>query len=304
MEQLGSAIGDTVCNIGEARDTALTNLGTLAAPPCDALHGGCRRPTGQEVVNQLGTWKDAAGGAIGTVASDVGTAIRPGCDFLHQACRVATPEEALRIEYGTYTGLYGGLDALTFGAESNLGQYAGLDNNQIHCMPEYQQGVHLGTVIGVALAARGALALARRSTSVLRPAAEQPIGGNGIVLRDGEGATPAEIAASRGGSTGGLRGTAQQNARAERLAQVQAQHTGPGPVRYRCWRCGQTTTNPDNVHLGHRNVPTSQGGNLEPVNTCLEGAACNLSAGNRGAPRPGMDCASRGSCGAPFGRRD
>jgi hypothetical protein len=35
-----------------------------------------------------------------------------------------------------------------------------------------------------------------------------------------------------------------------------------------------------------------------------EGAACNLSQGNRDAPKPGMTCAERGSCGAPYGRTD
>jgi hypothetical protein len=44
------------------------------------------------------------------------------------------------------------------------------------------------------------------------------------------------------------------------------------------------------------------GGNLEPANVVLEGAACNLSANNRGGPSPGMSCAERGSPGAPYGR--
>jgi hypothetical protein len=131
--------------------------------------------------------------------------------------------------------------------------------------------------------------------STVRPATQQPTGGNGTVLRDGAGATAAEIAASRGGSTGGSR-TGQATVRRQLLDQ----HDPPGD--FKCWRCGETSTNPDDMHVGHRNVPTSQGGNLEPVNVCLEGAACNLSAGNRGAPSPGMSCAERGSCGAPYGR--
>ena len=130
----------------------------------------------------------------------------------------------------------------------------------------------------------------------LRPATEQPRGGNGVVLRDGQGATPAEIAASRGGATGGSR-AGQDVVRQQLLDQVRQ-----SGEELQCWRCGQTTTNPDDLHVGHRNVPKSQGGNLEPVNVCLEGAACNLSAGNRGAPSPGMSCAERGSCGAPYGR--
>jgi hypothetical protein len=73
---------------------------------------------------------------------------------------------------------------------------------------------------------------------------------------------------------------------------------------YTCWRCGQQSNNPANMHLGHRNVPTSKGGNLSPDNVCLEGAACNLSAGNRGGPSPGMSCAERGGCGAPYTKYD
>jgi RHS repeat-associated protein len=132
----------------------------------------------------------------------------------------------------------------------------------------------------------------------VRPATAQPTGGAGAVLRDAQGATAQEVAASTGGPTGGSR--AGQGAVRQALIDEADQQGG----LYRCWRCGQTTRNPSNVHLGHRNVPTSRGGNLDPPNVCLEGAACNLSAGNRGAPRPGMSCAERGSCGAPYGRTD
>jgi hypothetical protein len=130
----------------------------------------------------------------------------------------------------------------------------------------------------------------------LRPATEQPMGGNGVVLRDGQGATSAEIAASQGGPTGGAR-VGQEAVRQRLLAD--ARQAGNDLT---CWRCGQTSTNRSDMHVGHRNVPTSQRGNLDPVNVCLEGAACNLSANNRGGPSPGMSCAERGSCGAPFGR--
>ena len=116
------------------------------------------------------------------------------------------------------------------------------------------------------------------------------------VLRDGAGATEREMAASIGGPTGGSR-VGQSARRQELIDEVEAE----GGV-YKCWRCGQTSLNPADMHLGHRNVPTSRGGNLSRENTCLEGAACNLSAGNRGAPSPGMSCAERGSCGAPYGR--
>jgi RHS repeat-associated protein len=121
-------------------------------------------------------------------------------------------------------------------------------------------------------------------------------GFGGGALRDGERATQDEIAASRGGPTGGTR-VGQSKVRQSLLDDAE-----DGP--YVCWRCGQETSNPDNMHVGHRNVPTSQGGNLDPANVCLEGAACNLSSGNRGGPSPGMSCAERGSCGAPYGRVD
>ena len=143
---------------------------------------------------------------------------------------------------------------------------------------------------------------ALRTQRAPRPAREQPTGGDSNVLRTGEGATAAELAASRGGPTGGRRGQAQRDARARELEAAEEAHTGNGPVEYQCWRCGETSTNPADMHLGHRNVPTSEGGNLSPINTCLEGAACNLSAGNRAAPTPGMSCAERGGCGAPYGR--
>ena len=131
----------------------------------------------------------------------------------------------------------------------------------------------------------------------LRAARDMPRGGNGIVLQDAEGATPAEVAASR--VNGGTR-IGQHAARVRELGFEDAREIGP--TLYRCWRCGQTTVDPQNVVLGHRNIATANGGNLDPVNTCLEGGACNLSAGNRGFVNPGMDCVSRGGCGAPYGR--
>jgi len=139
------------------------------------------------------------------------------------------------------------------------------------------------------------------SSPPLRPASEQPRGGGGVILKTGEGATPAELAASQGGATAFKRGSAQRAARVRELEKVEQASTDPDP-EYTCWRCGQTSTNPDDMHLGHRNVPASKGGNLDPANTCLEGAACNLSTGSGSGPSPGMSCAERGSCGAPYDR--
>ncbi|MEV4319119.1 RHS repeat-associated core domain-containing protein [Actinocrispum sp. NPDC049592] len=150
----------------------------------------------------------------------------------------------------------------------------------------------------VASAAGKVASTVKSAVSKARPATKQPMGGNGRVLADAEGATAKEIAMSTGGPTGGSR--AGQGAVRDQLL-AEADDAGG---TYTCWRCGQTTQNPANMHLGHRNVPTSRGGNLSPQNVCLEGAACNLSAGNRGAPLPGRSCADRGSCGAPYGRND
>uniref|UniRef100_UPI001ABAB39B RHS repeat-associated core domain-containing protein n=1 Tax=Burkholderia pyrrocinia TaxID=60550 RepID=UPI001ABAB39B len=118
-----------------------------------------------------------------------------------------------------------------------------------------------------------------------------------VALADGVGATPAELAASVGGPTAGSR-VGISDCRQGLIEEANKKANGV----YRCWRCGHTSTNPADMHVGHRNVPVSKGGNLSPENTALEGAACNLSAGNRGAPSLGMSCAERGSCGAPYGR--
>jgi len=163
------------------------------------------------------------------------------------------------------------------------------------------QDTALGGLTGAGMHGIGRLGSKLRATRApgeLRTAGEMPRGGNGTVLRDGAGATPEEMVASRGGPTGGSR-AGQADRRTQMLQETQ---DAGGP--FECWRCGQTSTNPDNMHVGHRNVATADGGNLSPVNTCWEGAACNLGAGNRGGPNPGRSCAERGSCGAPYGRRD
>jgi hypothetical protein len=134
--------------------------------------------------------------------------------------------------------------------------------------------------------------------SALRPASAQGRGGSGTVLRDAAHATPQEVAASAGGATAG-QPTSSTAGREMRAGLLESE----GPI-YECWRCGHTTENPSNVHLGHRNVPRSHGGNLSETNVCIEGAACNLGAGNRGGPNAGRSCAERGGCGTPYGRTD
>ena len=120
--------------------------------------------------------------------------------------------------------------------------------------------------------------------------------------RDGELATPEQMAASRGGPTAG-----QSVPTATRDAMIAAAlQEGNGVLT--CWRCGMTTTNPANVQIGHANAPrtplTGPRGNLDPANLRIEGAACNSSAQNRGAPSVGKSCAERGGCGAGYGRYD
>jgi hypothetical protein len=151
---------------------------------------------------------------------------------------------------------------------------------------------------GVGVLQMAASARATRPTGSTRPGSAQGRGGSGRVLRDGEGATPAELAASRGGPTGGSR--AGQGQVRQQLAQTTRTPSG----RYQCWRCGAKSNNLADFHLGHRNVATSHGGNLSSANVALEGAACNLSAGNRGGVGPAGPCASRGGPGAPYGRFD
>lgn len=75
------------------------------------------------------------------------------------------------------------------------------------------------------------------------------------VLRDAEGATPEQLANSVGGPTAGSR-VGQSQARQDLLDDADGVFT--------CWRCGQQSSNPANMHLGHRNAPSRGEG------TCIE----------------------------------
>ncbi|WP_167409880.1 RHS repeat-associated core domain-containing protein [Pseudomonas sichuanensis] len=112
---------------------------------------------------------------------------------------------------------------------------------------------------------------------------------------DGQGVSPQVMAQSK--EDGGHR-RGQDKVRDGLIGDADDNNNGV----YTCWRCGHSSTNPSDMHLGHTNVPTSKGGNLAPCNTALEGASCNLSAGNSGYVKEGMSCVERGSCGAPYGR--
>ena len=149
---------------------------------------------------------------------------------------------------------------------------------------------------GEAYGAARAYSASRSAVTEIKPSVGEPAPGTQTpkVLRDGEGSTPQDIAASKGGPTAG-----KPVPPAIRDDLVSGSTNADGQFEGTCWRCGQTSTDAGDFHVGHRNVPRSQGGNLSPQNLALEGAACNTSAGARGAPSPGMSCAERGSC-APW----
>ncbi|MFL6077245.1 MAG: RHS repeat-associated core domain-containing protein [Mycobacteriales bacterium] len=244
--------------------------------------------------------------AAGVAAGALGSAAGYGVDVASGQTQFSWGGLALNVGIGAASGLLG----------VGVGKVAGVAAGAIERTAAGQAVKAAVSTGGKAVAntvraaagkvapAAGKLASAAKATAKAvvsrapRAATKQPIGGGGRVLADAEGATPKEIALSSGGPTGGSR--AGQDAVRNRLI-AEADESGGD---YTCWRCGQTSRNPDNMHVGHRNVPTSEGGNLSPYNTCLEGAACNLSAGNRGAPSPGRSCYERGSCGAPYGRTD
>ncbi|MFF3069701.1 polymorphic toxin-type HINT domain-containing protein [Kitasatospora sp. NPDC057936] len=124
-----------------------------------------------------------------------------------------------------------------------------------------------------------------------------------FVLTDGQLSSAADRAASRGGQTArqGVPRDIRDQMLAAELARTTDPETGKGGY-YQCWRCGHTSTNPADMQIGHVNLARANGGNLDPRNLCIEGAACNSSAQNRGFVTPGKSCAERGGCGAGFGR--
>jgi RHS repeat-associated protein len=108
--------------------------------------------------------------------------------------------------------------------------------------------------------------------------------------KDGEGATPEEIANSSGGPTAGKPVTPGVR---DQVLQDGKDADG----NFTCWRCGWTTTDPSKIDIGHKNVPRSEGGNLHPDNLACEGQSCNRSAGNRGSVKPGSSCVEKhGGC--------
>lgn len=215
---------------------------------------------------------------------------------------LSTGERALDFGTDVMQGLYNG--AITTG-EVLLNAFPGFT---LPGQPDYKSfdavkidRPYVDRSVGLTAEMAGGLVVFKSLTMLkglveVRAASQAETATTTRVLRDGEGSTAQAIANSIGGPTGGLR-VGQARVRQQLLNEADA-----AGGTYRCWRCGQTSMNAADMHLGHRNVPTSRGGNLSRDNVCLEGAACNLSAGNRGAPSPGMSCVERGSCGAPYGR--
>jgi RHS repeat-associated protein len=113
--------------------------------------------------------------------------------------------------------------------------------------------------------------------------------GSSKPLRDGENATPEQVANSVGGPDAG-----KPVSSGERQRFLDGARNADGT--WTCWRCGATTDDPSRIHIGHRNVPRSKGGNKSEDNLACEGASCNQSAGNRGEVKPGGDCKSQGGC--------
>jgi hypothetical protein len=125
------------------------------------------------------------------------------------------------------------------------------------------------------------------STPALRTANQLPKGGNGVVLRDGHGATAAEMSASTGPTAAS--GEAVNTALRNRMLVRDANPDGSVD----CWRCGWRYWDLSLTQGGHRNQPKSKGGLANDYNICTEGWACNSSAQNRGGPSPGMSCWER-----------
>ncbi len=233
---------------------------------------------------------------ISTDACETVAAVANGLDDVREGAweTIGDPLGTLRIVNQAYNqdGAYG---ALAAGAELVVAPIIAAGDCLINGdnMERLRCGTAIATGIAVGLATGPTTSKLPGAT---RAAPDMPQGGNGVVLRDGAGASPAEMAASRGGPTAGAKPTTST-----RNDLIAGSTDDAGNFTGTCWRCGHTSTDPADFHVGHRNVPRSQDGNLAPENLCLEGAACNLSAGNRGGPSPGMSCAERGSC-APWRR--
>ena len=127
-------------------------------------------------------------------------------------------------------------------------------------------------------------------------------GGIGIIRHSGKAADAVGEAAKGGKSLGVGSPTAGKPVDSATRERILARDRNPDGT-WTCATCGQNTSNPANVHTGHI-TPRSHGGDLSNKNLRCEGAACNLSQGDRSAPKPGMTCAERGSCGVPYGRTD
>jgi hypothetical protein len=110
--------------------------------------------------------------------------------------------------------------------------------------------------------------------------------------KDGEGATPEQVANSVGGPTGGK--PVPPSLRKE-IMEDEVDENGV----YTCWRCGGQTTDPSKIDIGHKITPRSKNGNLNRENLGCEGVSCNRSARNSGEVKPGSSCIEKGTCSPP-----
>ncbi len=186
---------------------------------------------------------------------------------------------------------------------SSFNRYVYAYNNPYHYVdPDGRAGIGAVLVGGAVVCSR--IAACRAAGLALAAATGKAISG---VLQstsgseepkvDGEGASPEEIANSSGGETAGERVSGPERDKILEEDQNADQS-------WTCWRCDGKIWDRSKVHIGHRNVPRSKGGNKHPDNLRCEGESCNTSAGNRGRVKPGSDCRSKGNCGQPPKRQD
>jgi RHS repeat-associated protein len=171
------AATDTLCNLGDAKNAIVGTATTVVAPPCDLAGGGCRIPTGPEVVAQLGQTATATEQAVVRTALDEGMEIRPNCLPILQSCRLDTLGEAQRNAYSILTGAYGAVNTLTFGLETDLGTYAGIPD--LSCMPVFQQGLRMAIAGSVLYGGYGgvrAIGALGEAGAVAAPLEELPAG--------------------------------------------------------------------------------------------------------------------------------
>jgi RHS repeat-associated protein len=208
--------------------------------------------------------------------------------------------------YDPVMGRFMGVDSVGF-SEGNLhsfNRYAYANNNPYKFRdPDGRFAIVEGFLIGIGVV--GTVGYAVATTEQRNQFGQSVIDGfrgvrdklNGMFAssetakpkKDGEGSSPEEIANSKGGPTAGQRVNPEER---QKILDRDQQQDGS----WICWRCGTKLWDPKDVHIGHKNVPRSQGGNKTDDNLACEGAACNQSAGARGEVKEGSGCAAGANC--------